>query len=216
MECDALEHLPAETTTYSLAHATPANRERRDDKRHLTLFRVGAITVEGRRELCLIKNISAGGMKIRPYCKLEPGDRLTVELKTGTTASGRVAWVDSGNAGVEFDEAVDVLDILATSQDGPRPRMPRIEVNCFATVREGARNYRMRVVDVSQGGLKLESAVVLPQGSDIVVTLPAFMPQPGVTRWCDDGFVGVTFNRLLSLSELVDWLRILRDEAQAA
>lgn len=211
-----MEQMPVETTTYSLERAAPAKSERRDDKRHLTLFRVGAMTIQGRRELCLIKNISAGGMKIRPYCALEVGDRLTVELKTGTSADGQVAWLEAGNAGVEFDQQVDVIDILSASQDGPRPRMPRIEVDCHATVREGAQSWRMRVIDVSQGGVKLESAALLPRGSDIIVTLPDLAPQPGVARWCEDGYIGVTFNRLLSLGELVDWLRSMRDEARAA
>ncbi len=216
MECDALEQLPVESTAFSLDNVAPSKAERRDGKRHLTLFRVGAMHVNGRRELCLIKNISAGGMKIRPYCALTEGDEITVELKSGMSVPGRVAWLDSGNVGVEFDTPVDVIDILSASQDGPRPRMPRIEVDCHATVREGAQHYRMRVVDVSQGGVKLESPVILEHGHDVVVTLPELAPQPGVTRWCDDGFIGVTFNRLLSLGELVDWLRVLRDEAKAA
>ena len=68
-----MEEQPVETTLYSLSDHTPDPVERRDGDRYLTLFRVGTIMVEDRRELCLIKNISAGGMMIRPYCKLESG-----------------------------------------------------------------------------------------------------------------------------------------------
>ena len=211
-----MEELPLETTSFSLDSAAPLQADRRDDKRHLTLFRVGAMTVDGRRELCLIKNISAGGMKIRPYCELKIGNDITIELKTGMTVPGHVAWVEAGNAGVEFEHPVDVIDILSASNEGPRPRMPRIEIDCHAAVREGAQTYRMRVIDVSQGGVKLESDTILPRGVDLIVTLPNFTPQPAVLRWCEDGFIGVTFNRLLSLGELVDWLRWMRDEACAA
>lgn len=182
----------------------------------MTLFRVGALNIDGRRELCLIKNISAGGMKIRPYCDLAEGTDLSVELKTGMSVSGKVAWLDGANAGVEFNEMIDVIDVLSKNHDGPRQRMPRIEIDCFAMIRDGAHVHRMRVIDVSQGGLKLQSHLVLDRGNDLVITLPGMTPQPGVTRWCDEGFVGVTFNRLLSLSELVDGLRAMREELRAA
>ena len=69
------EEQPVETTLYSLSDRTPDPAERREGERFLTLFRVGTVMIGDRRELCLIKNISAGGMMIRPYCKVEPGTR---------------------------------------------------------------------------------------------------------------------------------------------
>lgn len=208
--------LPVDTTAYSLSSKPPAPPERREGDRHLTLFRVGAMTVSGRRELCLIKNISEGGMMIRPYCDLAEGTKLIIELKTGYSVPCTVSWRRDGSVGVEFATPVDVVEILSTAQEGPRPRMPRIEVDCFATVRDGGRIYRMRVHDVSQGGVKLESAVIVDSGADLVVSLPGLDPQAAAVRWNEDGFLGVTFNRLLPLTELVDWLRATREQMRAA
>ena len=78
-----MEEQPVETTLYSLSDNAPEPVERRDSERHLTLFRVGSVTIGERRELCLIKNISAGGMMVRAYCALEPDTRVSVELKRG-------------------------------------------------------------------------------------------------------------------------------------
>lgn len=211
-----MQDLPLETTSISLDDAAPARPERRDGKRHLTLLRVGAITVEGRRELCLIKNISSGGMSIRPYCALATGTRVVIELKTGMSVPGLVAWVDGATAGVEFDQPVDVLDVLAATEDRPRPRMPRIAVDCFATVRDGAAVHRLRVCDISQGGLKLAGEPRIDAASDLSVTLPGMSPQPASLRWSSQGHVGITFNRLLALAELVEWLRAMRDQVHAA
>ena len=213
---DGTDQLPVDTTAYSLSSKPPSPPERRDGDRHLTLFRVGAMTIDGRRELCLIKNISEGGMMIRPYCDLPVGTQLTIELKTGFSVPCTVAWVRDAAVGVEFEVAVDVVEILSNSQDGPRPRMPRIEVNCFATVRDGGMVYRMRVQDVSQGGVKLETAVVLAKGADLVVSLPGLDTQPGCVRWTDGGQLGVTFNRLLPLADLVAWLQAMREQLRAA
>lgn len=208
--------LPVDTTAYSLSRKAPAPSDRREGDRHLTLFRVGAMTVEGRRELCLIKNISEGGMMIRPYCVLTEGAELTIELKSGFTVACKVAWLREASVGVTFDQPVDIVEILSSSNDGPRPRMPRIEVDCFATVRDGGEVHRMRVHDVSQGGVKLESSRIIDQGADLVVSLPGLDPQSAAVRWSEDGYLGVTFNRLLPLAELVDWLRATRDQLRAA
>ena len=212
-----MERQPVETTLYSLSDAPPAaDADRRDGHRHLTLFRVGSILVENRRELCLIKNISAGGMMIRLYCSINEGAAVTVELKSGQPISGRVSWAREQNAGIAFDRPVDVIDILSATMDGPRPRMPRVETHCHATLREGANLLRVRVCDVSQGGVKLECATVLPQGADVIVTLPGLEPQPGMACWIDGGFVGVTFNRLIPLAELVNWLHGQRETQRGA
>jgi len=205
---------PVETTLYSLSDVPPppANEsDRRERDRHLTLYRVGSILVEKRRELCLIKNISAGGMMIRLYCSIAESTPVTVELKSGQPISGRISWTRSHHAGIEFDQPIDVIDILSSTMDGPRPRMPRIETTCYAALREGANTLRVRARDISQGGVKIECETLLPQGADVIVTLPGLPPQPGIVCWTDDGFIGITFNRLLPLGEVVAWLQEQRE-----
>ena len=211
-----MQEQPVETTLYSLSDSPPRPAERRDDERHLTLFRVGSVSIGDRRELCLIKNISAGGMLIRAYSVLEPGARISVELKRGEQIAGTISWTRDNSVGIAFDHRVDVVELLATSEDGPRPRMPRVEIRCIASVRQGSQVYGMRAHDISQGGLKVESGRELAIGSDVVVTLPGLSPQQGVVRWKESGCYGITFNRLLALSELVGWLHEQRELLRAA
>ena len=211
-----MESVPAETTLYSLADAPPAPSDRRDAERHMTLYRVGSLSIGDRRELCLIKNISAGGMMVRSYCPIPEGTAIAVELKCGQPITGIASWYREPNVGIAFDQPIDVIEILSTSMQGPRPRMPRIEVSCFATLRAGASTYRMRACDISQGGLKLIGETVIPVASDIVVSLPGLEPQRGVVRWNEGGQIGITFNRLLPLSDLVGWLQAQRDGIRAA
>ena len=49
-------------TVYSLSEKAPERPDRRSDERYVSLLRVGALTIQGRRELCLIRNVSAGGI----------------------------------------------------------------------------------------------------------------------------------------------------------
>ena len=206
-----MEEQPVETTLYSLSDRAPDPVERRDGERYLTLFRVGSVMIEDRRELCLIKNISAGGMMIRPYCRLEPGTSVSVELKRGEQIPGSVSWVRDESAGIAFDRQIDVVELLATSMEGPRPRMPRVEVRCIASVRHGSNVYGMRAHDISQGGLKVESDRDVDVGSEVMVTLPGLPSKQAFVRWRDGRSYGITFDRLLALPQLVDWLREQRD-----
>lgn len=208
--------MPAETTLYSLAEGPPEAVERRAGDRQLTLFRVGSIVIDGRRELCLIKNISSGGMMIRAYCTIAVGTRLSIELKCGESVEGTALWVNNEVVGVEFDAPVDVVQLLATSMEGPRPRMPRIEVDCWVWIREGADGHRVQARDVSQGGLKVASERPLTVGAEVTVTLPGLPPVAGLVRWFDDGCYGVTFNKVLPLPMLVGWLHEQRERLRAA
>lgn len=201
-----MENLPIETTVYSMSAEPPPEGNRRADERHLTLFRVGSIFIGDRRELCLVKNISAGGAAIRAYSTLKAKQPVRVELKEGQPIAGKVSWVKGSDAGIRFDHAVDVLELLKSTSEGPRPRMPRVEVRCVGFVREGAILHRSTVHNISQGGLSVETANPLTVGADVTVSLPGLPPQEAVVRWNDGPRYGITFNSVLPLAGLVEWL----------
>lgn len=212
-----MKQQPVETTLYSLSDAPPrAPEERREGDRLMTLYRVGSLWIGDSRELCLIKNICAGGMMVRAYCTIPEGTRVMIELKCGQPISGVVSWIRDVHLGISFDDPVDILDVLSTSMDGPRPRMPRVQVDCFVTLREGASTHRVQLSDISQGGLKIRCEVPCAPSSDVVVTLPGIAPQRGVVRWVEGDHVGITFNHMLALPTLVEWLRDQRDSSRAA
>jgi PilZ domain-containing protein len=201
-----LDEQPVETTLYSLATVPPGKPERRADERHMTLLRVGSLIVGERRELCLIRNVSAGGMLIRVYSAIAPGTRVMIELKQGEPVHGTTLWAQDELVGMSFDEPIDILSLIETPANAPRPRMPRLEVRCTAWVRDGAVVHRTRAVNISQGGLRVEAARTLPAGAQVTVTLPSLPPEQGVVRWNDGECCGITFNNVIALPQLVAWL----------
>jgi len=211
-----LDEQPVETTLYSLQDSPPEMEERRDGERILSLLRVGSLIIDGRRELCLIKNVSAGGMLIRAYCSIPQGSRITIELKQGEPISGFARWTRDDCVGVTFDQRIDVVDLLAASGEGPRPRMPRVEIDCLASVRDGATVHRARAVNISQGGIKIgQCRGEIPVGTEVTVSLHGLAPLSGVLRWNDSGACGITFHRVLALPQLVAWLHGQRDRMRA-
>lgn len=201
-----------ETTVYSLSADTPQCPDRRTDQRYVSLLRVGALLVNGRRELCLIRNVSAGGMMIRPYSPIAVGTTVSVELKHGESVSGIAQWSDKGLIGVSFDEAIDVLALLNGTGLETRPRMPRIEINCTATVRHEGTVFRARVVNISQGGICLDSPLDLTIHGDVVVTLDGLHAAAGVVKWRDGEVFGIGFNRVYPVHELMKFLHVQQQE----
>jgi hypothetical protein len=196
-----------ETTLYSLSASAPAYPDRRHDERYVSLLRVGALTIEDRRELCLIRNISAGGMMIRPYSAIPAGTRVSIELKHGDSVSGVAQWSEQGLVGVAFDAQIDVLDLLNSPGGRPRPRMPRIELSCTASIRNKGTVFRASVANISQGGICIDSPVDLDLGDDVVVTLTGLHAAAGVVKWKDGAFYGIGFNRVYPVDELMGFLK---------
>ena len=209
-----MDQQPVETTLYSLSEAPPAAPDRRAEDRYLSLFRVGTLTIGDRRELCLIRNVSAGGMMIRPYCEIESGTRLRVELKQGEPVEGIAQWVKDDCLGVTFDEPIDVLALLS-AEDGPKPRMPRIEIDGAASIRIEKDVYRARVENISQGGMKVECQADLPIGPEVIVSINGLEAFRAIVRWKNGDSYGITFNRVLPLPVLVNWLQAQHDPLRA-
>ena len=196
-----------EQTVYSLSEDAPARPDRRNGERYLSLLRVGAMLIDGRRELCLVRNVSAGGMLIRPYSPITAGTPVTIELKHGETVSGVARWIEDGMVGIEFDQPIDVVALLTSSEDGQQPRMPRIELSCTAWVREDADIYRTRTINISQGGMCVEGDSRLRVDVDVIVSLAGLGPLAGLVKWKEGDRYGIGFNRVLAVNELMSFLR---------
>jgi hypothetical protein len=197
-------------TGFSFSNEVPAPADRRHGDRDLKILRVGTLVLDGRRELCLIRNISAGGLMAHVYSLVAPGQNVSVELKTNQQIAGRVVWTRGGNAGIQFDSPVDVAELLANPRvldNGWRPRTPRVQIDRMATLRAGSRTHWVHARDISQSGVKIESDSAPAEGEEIVLTLEGFRPLQGVVRWQNEGSCGIAFNQLIPFGELIDWLK---------
>ena len=197
-------------TGFSFSNAVPEPPERRSDQRHIKILRVGTLVIGDRRELCLIRNISAGGVMAHVYSKLARGERVNVELKATQAVSGSVVWVDGEEAGIKFDSPVDVAELLANPavlDNGWRPRTPRVEIDRMATMRAGARTYWVHARDISQSGVKVETEHPPASDTEVVLALDGLRPLQGIVRWSSDSSCGIGFNQLSPFGELIAWLK---------
>ena len=134
---------------------------------------------------------------IRPYSPIEVETHLRIELKQGDPVSGFVQWADKGLVGVTFDEPIDVLALLNAASEQPKPRMPRIEIDCTASLRYNEFVFRADVANISQGGICVNSPVDLEPDSDVVVTIAGLRPTAGIVKWQEGELFGIGFNRVI-------------------
>lgn len=190
----------------------PANQPCTRDTlaKRLTTLRVGIITIRGARELCLIRNVSEGGLRAFAYSAVEVGETVSVELRTDQQTKGVVSWTRDHDIGIRFDDKIDVGDLLAVhaAQDGaPASRMPRMEVDRLGELRIGGRFYPISTCDIGLGGVRVEVDHPLEVGEAVVLSLEKFRPVEGSIRWYRDGTSGIAFNQAIPFHDLMRWLR---------
>ena len=176
-------------------------------------MRVGLIRSTDGEEMCLVRNLSAGGLCARLYKRKNPGDVVQIELKSGRLLSGRIAWTRGLEVGVTFHEPIDVEDLLLSrwvSESGQRPRVPRVGVSCPGILRANGRSLSARVHNISPGGARVEVQSELETMCEVVLFLPNMQPITGSVRWSKGGTAGLSFNERLPLDLVAQWVDLQR------
>ena len=197
-----------DSTSFSLSTAVPRPDERRDDPRALSTLRLAKLTdADGREQLVRLRNVSAGGLMAEIGHPLAVGDAVALEL-SAQAIPATVVWTRDGTAGLKFDQNIDLGELLAgrKPRHGFRPRPPRLEVECKATLKLGKTYYTVDVRDISLGGLKAEPIEEYCLGKQVVVVVESLRPIRGEVRWFSDRKAGIVFDKPMRFEELAEWI----------
>nr|NUR36446.1 PilZ domain-containing protein [Sphingomonas sp.] len=197
-----------ESTTVSLSTGVPRPVERRGDERVSAMLRVGKLTdPDGNQQLIKVKNLSAGGVMAIVTKLPTVGDKVAVELSSQRIPA-TVVWTRDDLAGLKFDQDVDLGELLAgrKPRHGFRPRPPRLEIPCKASVRVGKTYYTVDVRDISLAGIKVEPIEEYCVGKTVTVVVESLRPTKGEVRWYSDRKAGIVFDRPLDFDELSEWV----------
>jgi hypothetical protein len=197
-----------ESTTVSLSTAVPRPAERRGKERLSGTMRVGKLTgVDGAEQLVKVKNLSAGGVLAIVSRPPAVGDKVSLELSS-QRIPGSVVWIRDDMAGIKFEQNVDLGELLAgrKPRHGFRPRPPRLEIPCKASVRVGKTYYTVDVHDISLGGIKVQPIEEYCVGKNVVVVVESLRPVKGEVRWYSERRAGIVFDHPLEFDELAEWV----------
>jgi hypothetical protein len=196
-----------ESTTFSLSTAVPRPTDRRGAERILPTLCIVKLTAPGGEQLMRARNVSAGGLMAEVGRPVTVGDKVELELSSQKIPS-TVIWIRDGTAGFKFDENIDLGELLAgrKPRHGFRPRPPRLEVQCKASVRVGKTYYNCDVHDISLDGMKIEPIEEYCLGKSVVVVVESLRPIKGEVRWFSDRRAGIVFDKPLKFEELAEWV----------
>jgi len=197
-----------ESTMVSLSTAVPRPVERRSDERVSGMLRDGKlIDAAGGQQLVKIKNLSAGGLAAIAGHVPEVGAAVQVELSLQKIPAS-VVWPRDDLVGVKFDQDVDLGELLAgrKPRHGFRPRPPRLDIACKASVRVGKLYYSVDVHDISLGGMKVEPIEEYCVGKKVIIVVESLRPIKGEVRWYSERRAGIVFDKPLDFDELAEWV----------
>jgi hypothetical protein len=196
-----------DSTTFSLTTDVPRPSERRSDGRLLSTLRVAKLRAPLGEQLIRVRNVSAGGLMAEcgQHCRV--GDKAEVEFSNQKIPSS-IVWTREGMVGIKFDHNIDLGELLAgrKPRHGYRPRPPRLDVQCKASVRVGKLYYTVDVHDVSLGGMKVEPIEEYCLGKEVVVVVESLRPIKGDVRWFSERRAGIVFDQPLTFEELAEWI----------
>lgn len=194
-----------EFTTISLSKTPPQSTDRRSGQRYMSVLQAGKIMTDTLQELCLIRNISSRGVMAEIFAPIETDTPVEIEFKAGAVVRGTVRWVQEGRAGIEFNEHIDVHEVLAPHTGRMAPRAPRLNIDSMARIVIGDVREKLQVYDISQGGVKVESGMFLEPGLDVVVEIEGLPVRASVVRWVGGQHAGISFNRVMPLDQVAYW-----------
>jgi hypothetical protein len=182
--------------------------ERRNEDRFSAMLRVGKLTdSSGGEQLIKVKNLSAGGVMAIVTRPPAIGEQVNIELSSERIPAS-VVWIRDDMAGFRFEQNIDLGELLAgrKPRHGFRPRPPRLDIACKASVRVGKTYYTVDVHDISLGGIKVEPIEEYCVGKMVVVAVESLRPIKGEVRWYSDRRAGIVFERALDFDELSEWI----------
>ena len=197
-----------DSTTVSLSTSVPRPTDQRSDERISAMLRIGKmISADASEQLIKVKNLSAGGILAIVARPPTVGESVSIELSSQRIPA-TVIWTRNDMAGLKFDQDVDLGELLAgrKPRHGFRPRPPRLNIPCRASIKVGKTYYTVDVHDISLGGIRVEPIAEYCVGKPVLVVVESLRPIKGGVRWYHERRAGIVFDSPLEFEELSEWV----------
>ena len=204
------DHCDEELTIVSFSSETPPPPERRSSPRNISVLRTALLRTSHGEELCLVRNISIGGLMVQIFSDLDVADPVTVEFKSEHSTRGRVVWRQDNLAGIQFSHPIDLSDILSKQFEGNliplAARAPRAEVNVPAQVKSAGAWQPAILRNISQGGARLQVGTLEEFDPIVLLAAPGLSAIPGTIRWRNGLVAGMAFDREIPFADIARWV----------
>jgi hypothetical protein len=206
MDMPAHDTLTGATGEALSAEELASGEDSRAAPRFTLMLRTAKLVGKTGEFLCIIRDISATGVRLRLFQDLAMEQELALELSNGDRHFVEIIWARDGEAGFRFATPIDVAGFITEASPYPR-RQIRLSFNLPAILTAGDDSGPVMIHDISQQGAGIESDRIL--AIDQLVRLEGQglpgLHAPGLyakVRWRRHPDYGLVFEQTFRLDEL--------------
>lgn len=184
-------------------------KDRRSSNRQISVMLTAKLEVADRQQPCRILNISTKGANIESLIELQVGQAIEVEFRSNLKSTGVVRWVRKYQAGVEFDEAIDLNEIWKRSETSIKrikPRPPRYCCFAPAFLEYGEVRQHCHIIDISASGVRLVDTENIPLGAVVMIEIEGLPRHRAKVIWSTTNSAGLKLLNAFKYQELEMWM----------
>jgi hypothetical protein len=170
--------------------------------RHTLLIRTAKVVGRSGQALCIIRDASPEGLKIKTFVPLPAESELAIELPDGQRFPVAPAWKDGDVVGLRFLGPVDIARLRAASPEHLRKR--EISLDCLVPGVISARSGEcdVKLHDLSQHGTRIECGLHLAMNERVRLETETLPPLMATVAWRRAPFYRLLFDRVFAFDEL--------------
>ena len=200
-------------------HAMPSDdaapqrsyEEMRGAQRFTLLIRTAKLVCESGEYLCVIRDVSSTGLRLRLFHDLPADPHMALELANGEIYFIERVWERDGHAGFRFAAPIDVEAFIAEVSPFPR-RQPRLRITIPVVLAAESQASVATVRDLSTQGARIETARYLAIGQKVRLEGDGLPATVAKVRWRSGADYGLVFEQVFTLEALA----VLADKLQRA
>lgn len=176
--------------------------EERGEHRLALLLRAAKLILDGREYLCVLRDASSGGVKLRLFHDLPRAERHGLELANGQCFALKPVWQRDGHIGCQFTTGpIDLRSLIDEASDFRR-RQIRVRLDHAIRIEGGDGDQPASLIDISQHGARVETAPHLAIGREVHFSGDELPQLQARVRWRRRDSHGLVFQRAFRLDEL--------------
>jgi len=189
------------------AHSAPeigqaSGAELRGAPRFTLLVRSAKLIIDGREYLCVLRDASATGCKVRLFHPLPSYSSLALETSSGERFAMELMWNRDDHAGFRFFDMINVQRLLDDKCGLYAKRQIRLKTDAEAIVFANGQQIRAMMRDISQQGACIECPERLMLRQPVRIETVGFPPIHAKVVWRQQPRHGLVFDRGFLMEEL--------------
>lgn len=178
--------------------------ELRDAPRFSLIIRSAKLVCESGEYLCIVRDISATGARLRLFHEPPPERHVFLELANGDRHVMERVWAADGHAGFRIAQPIDVNAFLV--EPSPYPKRPiRLRLQRPGTLSASGIRHAVTLNDLSQKGARITVDCHLAVSQQVMLDIPGLGAIPAKVRWRGTGAYGLVLERTFRLDELASF-----------